>query len=538
MRSAVSLASRSRWLPLGLAVAILAAISIWQWRSNGPVSDLEIVIARDSQSININSETERKIISFCSGCHSMPVADSFSQEAWHHEVMQGYHFYAKSGRTDLVPPAPYLTISYFRSRAPKAVVLPEQIDDAPSDRIRFRPERHLHDKSTTIPPAIAHLKWLSPPAASAGQLISCDMRQGTVLGTNVDGTLTTHSVRMPFGFPCHAEPCDLNRDGRADLIVADLGGFEPDDHDRGRVVWLRGAPTGNWTVEPLAEKLGRVSDVRPVDLDLDGDLDFVVAEFGWHVTGGILVLRNQTQSKPGEKEPGLSFETERIYHRPGAIHVPCEDFDDDGLPDIVALVSQEHERIELLLNRREKPWTVQTLWAAPDPAFGLSGLELVDFDRDGDTDILFTNGDTFDSMTIKPSHGIQWLRNDGGLRFVYQRIADLSGVYRALAADFDTDGDLDLITSVWVAGSGGDAAPGTPFRPVVVLFEQVAPLKFERHTLQTGNPGFATLEVGDFDRDGDQDFAVSPHITRLDQCEDRLVIWWNESKPILSRSSP
>ncbi len=41
------------------------------------------------------------------------------------------------------------------------------------------------------------------------------------------------------------------------------------------------------------------------------------------------------------------------------------------------------------------------------------------------------------------SHGIQWLENQGNLRFVYHRLTDLIGVYRTRVADLDLDGDPD-----------------------------------------------------------------------------------------------
>jgi hypothetical protein len=42
--------------------------------------------------------------------------------------------------------------------------------------------------------------------------------------------------------------------------------------------------------------------------------------------------------------------------------------------------------------------------------FGLTGIQLVDLDRDGNIDILLTNGDSFDDQYAKPSHGVQWSR--------------------------------------------------------------------------------------------------------------------------------
>ena len=536
--------TKPRILLGGLITACLG-VSLYFWfsRTSPPVDLRDMAISFPSD-VAIDTVTEQRIIAFCCACHATPQAASFQRDAWHTEVMRGYHFYAKSGRSDLDPPPPYQAIAYFRSKAAETVVLPEQTDSSHVSRIRFRADRTTLDpKASTLPPAVAHLKWLPNPAGQSGVLIQSDMRSGTLSELDLQTKQILRATRGELGHPCHAEPCDLNGDGYPDLVVADLGSFLPDDHDRGRVLWLKGEANGSWTVETLLEKVGRVADVRPVDLDNDGDIDLVVAEFGWHSTGGIQVLRNQTRTPtainpttpppPGKAattdvEP--QFRAERLDSRPGTIHVPCADFDGDGLIDIVALVSQEHERVELYLNRADQPWKVQTLWTAPDPAFGMSGLELVDFDRDGDLDILFTNGDTFDSMTLKPSHGVQWLRNDGGLRFVYQRIADLSGVYRATAADFDADGDLDVIASVWMPGSAEGAPVESPDRAALVLFDNQGAGAFERHTLQMGQACMATIEVADFDRDGDLDFAVNSHITRFDQSTDGLVVWWNETQ--------
>ena len=105
------------------------------------------------------------------------------------------------------------------------------------------------------------------------------------------------------------------------------------------------APTARSPPITLAGGLGRVADVQAADFDGDGDLDLVVAEFGWLETGAILLLENRTT----DAEPTV-FVPSTVDPRHGAIHVPVADLNGDGRPDFVALISQEHETVVAFLN--------------------------------------------------------------------------------------------------------------------------------------------------------------------------------------------
>src|SRR2546430_3136226 len=60
--------------------------------------------------------------------------------------------------------------------------------------------------------------------------------------------------------PAHTEVVDLDGDGIKDILVADLGNFQPTDERRGSVVWLRGTPDGKFTpVTLLKGEIGRAS---------------------------------------------------------------------------------------------------------------------------------------------------------------------------------------------------------------------------------------------------------------------------------------
>ncbi len=331
--------------------------------------------------------------------------------------------------------------------------------------------------------------------------------------------------------PCHAEPCDLDGDGSVDLVVADLGSSVPYDHALGRVVWLR-RQGERWEPVELAAGLGRVADVQPADLDGDGDQDLVVADFGLHRTGQVLWLENQ-QDDAGE----ITFRRHQVDPRPGAIHVPAVDLNQDGRLDFLGLISQEYECVEAYIQHDSVSpldtapvFARKRLWTGPDLTFGSSGISPVDLDQDGDLDVLYTNGDAFDNNIANPSHGIQWLENIDGQQFQYHRLADLTVHALALAGDLDLDGDLDILASVWLPEDVQPASLRAATLPSVICLEQTEPGVFARHTLEAGEPNHAALEVADFDGDGDLDFAVGANLATTRPQAPWVSVYRNQRK--------
>src|SRR5207248_2898239 len=102
-----------------------------------------------------------------------------------------------------------------------------------------------------------------------------------------------------------------------------------------------------------------------------------------------------------------AFEPHVIDKRHGAIHVPVADLNNDGKPDFVALIAQEHEEICAYINEGNFRFRVEKLYVAPHPAYGSSGIQMVDLDGDGHIDILYTNGDVLDApYLLKPYHQV------------------------------------------------------------------------------------------------------------------------------------
>ena len=154
-------------------------------------------------------------------------------------------------------------------------------------------------------------------------------------------------------------------------------------------------------------------------LDGDGDLDLSVAQFGY----------DQGETRWMENVGGWRFESHVLQTLSGAINADIADVDGDGDLDIVSLVSQEWEEIYVFVNDGHGEFTPTRVFGASNEDFGSSWISLADLDRDGDVDVLYSNGDAFDYAppTGRNWNGVQWLENRGGVRFVYHRIGDFSG---------------------------------------------------------------------------------------------------------------
>lgn len=327
--------------------------------------------------------------------------------------------------------------------------------------------------------------------------------------------------------PACSVTTDLNSDGIADLLIAELGSKQPGDHDKGALQYLRGTSIDSVKEEVtpicILDGVGRVAHVDVADFDNDGDKDLVVAEFGWQKTGGIWLLENgsPTEGSTSSAIHSESFRRHKIDSRHGAIHVRVCDLNSDKIADFVCLVSQEHETIDAYIGNGDLTFRREVVNAAEDPSFGSCGIELVDIDQDQDLDIVYCNGDNLDSLLIKPYHGVSLLINEGHFPFRKNKILALAGASDTASADFDGDGDMDIAVSGFIPPQLYDQLPAPEYDSLCWL-EQTESGVFVPHSIEKSKTGHLTITAGDFDGDDRMDLAVGNY-----PGQHWGAVWWN-----------
>jgi hypothetical protein len=227
----------------------------------------------------------------------------------------------------------------------------------------------------------------------------------------------------------------------------------------------------------------------------------------------------------GRSRTPKDFVRTRIDERSGTVSIHPLDLNGDNRLDFVALISQQHEQVVAFING-PGGFNPHVIYAAPHPNWGSSGMDVADVDRDGDLDVVLAHGDTLDDGIIKPYHGIELLENRGTYPFAAHTLATLPGVHPVKSIDFDGDGDLDIVAGAFYPPT---AIGATPNMPSLVWLEQVAQGRFEKHTLEVGNPSHASLDAADFDGDGDVDLAVG-NLSAGREMDAWVEVWENQTR--------
>jgi len=367
------------------------------------------------------------------------------------------------------------------------------------------------------PPFLGHVQFTDLDKNGRPDVLVCDTGKSVVTWIHYRNGVWKEDTLATVGNPAHTQVLAGKHDGDLDIVVGCLGTLRPIDDLVGSVVLLSNQGAARFAPVTILDHVSRVADVEPGDFDGDGDTDFVVAAYGAINQGEVGWLENNSDKK---------YDYHPIVKKAGAINVLPSDLNGDGYLDFVALFAQEHEEISAFINDGKGGFQERRLFKAATPAFGSSGIQLVDLDRDGDVDILYTNGDNLDVPTIipRPYHGVQWLENKGDFNFVWHDLYRCYGAYCAVAGDLNNDGQLDIVVTT-LFNDWND-----PKRASLLWLENDGQQRFTPHSIATQPTHLISAAVGDMDGDGRLDIVTCgmygfPPFDRMG----RVTLWKNRA---------
>jgi hypothetical protein len=388
------------------------------------------------------SEGERLARSYCAACHAFPEPQLLAKKTWEAGVLP-----QMAPRLGVGTPS----LSDDALRNPHLVVLTKPVSEKNWQKIvgyylQRAPDTLPYQSLPTQPqidPDLFHTGALVPALQSSAiiTLLETDpTHERLFIGEAGSNTLRIFdwNRRLRSSLTLSSPPTDLIVE-RDSVLVLESGILNPNDEPKGTLVRYEFAGADSLrSPRILIDSLFRPVFVEQFDFDRDGRNELLICEYGDN--RGRLALYTYDGSR---------YQRQVLDPHPGAIRFEIRDMTADGAPDIVAFFAQGDERIVLFENDGRGKFSGRFhILARFPPVYGSMYFSMHDFNGDGSMDILYVNGDNFDySRVLKPYHGVRILENDGKNTFHERFFFPVYGAARAEVADFDKDGDLDILAT-------------------------------------------------------------------------------------------
>jgi hypothetical protein len=441
---------------------------------------------------------ERLAKQYCGSCHVFPEPNLLPKNIWKNEVLPYMAF--RMGQTDLMDGIKYTSIDDLLIAAgtrPSEPMVTEAEWNLIVDYFVEKSPDTLNQESKRT---FAELTLFNPYEIKNAEgstaiitMVKVDTLAHKIFTGSRTGRLIQYNDQLnpEYSLQLSSPPSDLIFRINQKPIISLMGIMDPNDQSKGSIAELDLLANANKT-GMLIDSIQRPVNIEEADLNKDGLPDLVTCAFG-NYTGALLVYENKGDSK---------YVTHPISNLPGSRKSVVKDFNNDGLVDIMALFTQGDEQIILFTNLGNFKFKQNILLRFP-PVYGSSYFDLADFNQDGLLDILYTNGDNSDySQILKPYHGMRiFLQNEEG-SFRESWFYPLHGASKAIANDFDLDGDLDIACISFFPDFENTAEES-------FVYLENNNNTYVAHTLPGPPAGrWIVMEVADMEGDGDKDILL------------------------------
>lgn len=456
-------------------------------------------------SVSCKKTTEEKqqalYQNYCASCHMLPSLDALPRHLWEQEVLPDMA--ARLGIRDSTND-PYKNLSLVEQGAllkanvyPSDPLLPMEdwemlkeyiIENAPQKLPAIK-KRELKELTQFSVKNIA----IDSINGSTISYLRYDSIDGKIFTGTMRGKLSKYNPRKDsLELVLRAGSTITHFSQNLDTTyLTTIGFLLPSEIPAGDL----GIKQGN-KIRSLPQKLHRPVHTLIHDFNSDGKDEILISEFG-DLKGQLSLWKKNGQGH---------FTESILLQQPGVIRTIAKDLNKDGKDDIVVLTSQGEEGITIFHQSKDLTFKSEQVLRFP-PNYGSSWFELVDFDNDGDLDILTVHGDNADkTYTAKPYHGMRVHLNNGQNQFIESFFYPMNGCTRIIAKDFDADNDLDI--ALLSTFPDYKAHPDESF--IYLETKDAKNFKFEAYKLPEPNDGrWFLMDVGDIDKDGDEDLMIS-----------------------------